>query len=203
MQNTNTAPGEGTKRIGIYSGSFNPVHEGHLNIARFIIENKFVDEIWFLVSPRNPLKDTAELIDEHIRLQMLELAIDGNPAMTASDFEFGMPVPSYSSDTLRQLLLQYPANQFSLIIGSDNALVFDQWKDYQYILDNFPVLVYPRMGYDFSTVASSFPAMHLLTSPLFEVSSTQIRRLIETQKDAGQWLHPSVYQFIIKHNLYQ
>lgn len=203
MQNTNTSPAEGPKRIGIYSGSFNPVHEGHLNIARFIIENKLVDGVWFLVSPRNPLKDTAELIDEHTRLEMLKLAIDGNPAMTASDFEFSMPVPSYSSDTLRQLSLQYPENQFSLIIGSDNALVFDQWKDYQYILDNYPVLVYPRMGYDFSRVASSFPAMHLLASPLFEVSSTQIRKLIETQKDAGQWLHPYVYQFIIRHNLYR
>lgn len=203
MQNTNTPSAEGPKRIGIYSGSFNPVHEGHLNIARFIIENKLVDEVWFLVSPRNPLKDKAGLIDEHIRLEMLKLAIDGNPAMTASDFEFSMPVPSYSSDTLRQLSLQYPENQFSLIIGSDNALVFDQWKDYQYILNNFPVLVYPRISYDFSRVASSFPAMHLLASPLFEVSSTQIRKLIETQKDAGQWLHPSVYQFIIEHNLYR
>ena len=194
---------EKRKRIGIYSGTFNPIHLGHQKLAEYLIENQFVDEVWFVVSPCNPLKKKSEIIDEYIRLDMLIMALQNQPYFKTSDIEFKMPIPSYSIDTLGLLSSQYPNFQFSLIIGSDNALVFDQWKDYQLILKHYPILVYPRDGYDFSVVAAKYPQMQLLSSPLYDISSTQIRDFIANKKDVTHWLHPCVYQFIIENHLYQ
>ena len=191
------------KRIGIYSGSFNPIHLGHQKLAEYLVDNELVDEVWFVVSPCNPLKKQEEVIDEYIRLEMLLMAIRQQPRFKASDIEFTMPVPSYSIDTLHELNAQYPDFQFTLIIGSDNALVFDQWKDYTQILTEYPVLVYPRHGYDFGSVAGLYPQMQLLPSPYFDISSTQIREFLMQEKDVSQWLHPSVCQFILENNLYR
>ena len=199
-QNTDS---EKKKRIGIYSGSFNPIHLGHTKLAEYLIDNELVDEVWFLVSPCNPLKKQSELLDEYIRLDMLILAIVKHPNFKASDVEFCMPIPSYSIDTLEYLSIQFADCQFSLIIGSDNALVFDQWKAYTQLLKHYPILVYPRTGYDFDLVADKYPEMKLLDSPLYDISSTQIRNFIAQKKDVSQWLHPSVYQFIIENNFYQ
>ena len=199
-QNTDS---EKKKRIGIYSGSFNPIHLGHTKLAEYLIDNELVDEVWFLVSPCNPLKKQSELLDEYIRLDMLILAIVKHPNFKASDVEFCMPIPSYSIDTLEYLSIQFADCQFSLVIGSDNALVFDQWKAYTQLLKHYPILVYPRTGYDFDLVADKYPEMKLLDSPLYDISSTQIRNFIAQKKDVSQWLHPSVYQFIIENNFYQ
>jgi nicotinate-nucleotide adenylyltransferase len=191
------------KRIGIYSGSFNPIHIGHQKLAEYLIDEKLVDEVWFIVSPCNPLKKQEEVIDEYLRLDMLILAIGQQKQFKASDIEFTMPVPSYSIDTLHVLSSLHPDIKFILIIGSDNALVFNQWKEYTHILEEYPVLVYPRHTYDFELVADKYPQMHLLDSPYFDISSTHIRKCIIQKKDVSQWLHPSVYQFIIENNLYQ
>jgi len=191
------------KRVGIYSGSFNPIHLGHQKLAEYLIEKQYVDEVWFVVSPCNPLKNQSELLDEYLRLDMLMLAIQNHPNFKASDVEFTMPIPSYSIDTLHELKSQFADNQFILIIGSDNALVFDQWKNYLQLLNDFPVLVYPRRGYDFTEVADKYPQMQLLNSPFYDISSSLIRNFIAQKKDVTQWLHPSVYQFIIENNLYQ
>jgi len=190
-------------RIGIYSGSFNPIHLGHQQLAGYLIENKLVDEVWFVVSPCNPLKNQEDLIDEYIRLEMVVFAISDQHGLKASDIEFSMPIPSYSIDTLHELSLQNPDFQFKLIIGSDNALVFDQWKDYKELLNEYPVLVYPRSGHDFAEVAQKYPQMQLLNTPYYDISSTQIRELIAHKKDVTNWLHPSVYQFIVENNLYK
>jgi nicotinate-nucleotide adenylyltransferase len=189
--------------IALYFGSFNPIHLGHLKLAGWLIDNEIVDEVWFVVSPCNPLKDQSELIDEYIRLDMLMLAIQNHPKFKVSDIEFVMPIPSYSIDTLHELTSQFPDNQFKLIIGSDNALVFDQWKDYEMLLKEYPVLVYPRCSYDFATVADKYPQMQLLSTPYFNISSTQIRESIANKKDVSQWLHTLVHQFIIENNLYR
>lgn len=194
---------EAKKRIGIYSGSFNPIHVAHLKLAEYLVDNQIIDEVWFVVSPCNPLKDQSNMLDEYIRLDMVMLAIQQHPKFKASDVEFTMPIPSYSIDTLQELSIQFPDYQFELLIGSDNALVFDQWKNYSKILDNYPVLVYPRRGFDFSEVAGEYPQMQLLNTPYFNISSTQIRDFIAQKKDVSPWLHPSVYQFIIENNLYQ
>ena len=199
-QNTDS---EKKKRIGIYSGSFNPIHLGHTKLAEYLIDNELVDEVWFLVSPCNPLKKQSQLLDEYIRLDMLILAIVKHPNFKASDVEFCMPIPSYSIDTLEYLSIQFADCQFSLVIGSDNALVFDQWKDYTQLLKHYSILVYPRTGYDFDLVADRYPEMKLLDSPFYDISSTQIRNFIAQKKDVSQWLHPSVYQFIIENNFYQ
>lgn len=191
------------KRIGVFSGSFNPIHLGHQKLAEYLIEYQIVDNVWFVVSPCNPLKKQNELLDEYIRLDMLMLSIQHQPLFKASDVEFCMPIPSFSIDTLHVLSTQYTNYQFFLIIGSDNALVFDQWKDYQQILNEYSVLVYPRRGYDFAEVVDKYPQMQLLSTPFYDISSTQIRDFIAQKKDVSEWLHPSVYQFIIENNLYE
>ena len=190
------------KRIGIFSGSFNPIHLGHQKLAEYLIENELVDELWLVVSPCNPLKNSYDLIDEYIRLDMVFLAIKNLTKIKASDVEFTMPIPSYSIDTLHILAEQNPDCQFILIIGSDNALVFDQWKNHLQLLDEFPILVYPRRGYDYEKVASVYPTMQILQTPYFDISSTQIRSLIAEGKNASEFLHPDVYNFICENELY-
>ena len=191
------------KRIGIYSGSFNPIHLGHQKLAEYLIDTQIVDEVWFVVSPCNPLKKKEEVIDEYIRMEMVMLVIQHQKKLKASDIEFELPVPSYSIDTLHVLTSLYPECQFSLIIGSDNALVFDQWKEYHQILTEYPVMVYPRHEYDFGLVSDIYPQMQLLRSPYFDISSSRIREFIAQKKDVSQWLHPSVLEFITDNNLYQ
>lgn len=188
--------------IAIYSGSFNPIHIGHLKLAEYVIDHQLADEVWFVVSPCNPLKEQAELIDEYLRLDMVILAIKENHKLKASDVEFTMPIPSYTIDTLHRLTGIFPEHQFSLLIGSDNALVFNQWKDHTQLLDEFPVLVYPRKGYDFTTVSVKYPTMKLLDTPFYDISSTAIRKTILDMKDTAKWLHPMVAAYIQENKLY-
>jgi len=189
--------------IALYSGSFNPIHRGHTSLAGYLIEKQIVDEVWFVVSPCNPLKNQHHLLDEYLRLDMLILAIKGEPAFKACDVEFTMPLPSFTIDTLSKLSTDFPEHRFSLIIGSDNALVFDKWKNYNEILTNYPVFVYPRRGYNFADVVSLYPQMTLLETPFYDISSTQIRESIAQKKDVSQWLHPDVMDFIEENMLYQ
>ena len=186
----------------LFFGSFNPVHIGHTQLAEYLINKGIADEVWFVVSPCNPLKNQADLLDEYIRLDMLILTIKHQPKFKACDIEFDLPMPSYSIDTLHALSAQYPDKQFTLMIGSDNALVFDQWKNPEQILTEYPVLVYPRRGFDFSEVAALYPQMQLLDTPYFDISSTQIRTALAQKKDVTNWLHPSVLQYITENNLY-
>lgn len=188
--------------IGLYFGSFNPIHLGHQKLAEYLIDNKLVDEVWFVVSPCNPLKKQSDLLDEYIRLDMLMLAIKDQSKLKVSDIEFVMPIPSYTIDTLHQLTAQFSDHQFTLMIGSDNALVFHKWKNPQQILKEYPVYLYPRLGYDFAEVVDKYPEMQLINTPYFNISSTQIRESIAQKKDVSQWLHPLVFQFIIENDLY-
>lgn len=188
--------------VAIYAGSFNPIHLGHQKLAEYLIEAKLVDEVWFVVSPCNPLKNQAELIDEYCRLDMVVQAISGNDRLKASDVEFTMPIPSYTIDTLQQLSSLFHQYHFSLMIGSDNALIFNEWKDFNKILESYPVFVYPRAGFDFQTVAKKYPQMQLLNTPLYDISSTEIRAMIKDNKDTSNWLNPSVLAYIRENHLY-
>jgi len=188
--------------IAIYSGSFNPIHNGHLQLAGYLTDNQLADEVWFVVSPCNPLKEQPTLIDEYLRLDMVILSISGNDKFKASDVEFTMPIPSYTIDTLHRLSELFPEHRFSLVIGSDNALVFDQWKNPEQILNEYDVFVYPRNGYDFQLVAAKYPKMQLLDTPIYEISSTEIRGMIRENKATGPWLHPMVAAYIKENNLY-
>jgi len=191
------------RNIALFFGSFNPIHIGHQKLSEFLVDNQIVDEVWFVLSPCNPLKKQSDLIDEYLRLDMIILYIEKKTNVKVSDIEFTMPIPSYSIDTLNLLSELYPMNNFYLMIGSDNALVFNKWKNYQEILLKYKLLVYPREGYEFKEVENLYPQMRLLKTPLYKISSTQIRQYIAQKKDVSQWLHPSVNQFIIDNNLYQ
>ena len=133
-------------QIGIYGGSFNPVHFGHVGLVKWVAEHTDLDEVWMMVSPNNPLKDSRELADEQVRLAGVRKAIEGIPHVVASDFEFHLPRPSYTANTLRALAAAYPQHTFSLIIGEDNLRILPRWREWEYIVSHYRIFVYPRRG---------------------------------------------------------
>ena len=135
-------------KIGLYFGSFNPIHHGHLIIANFVLQNSDLDQVWFIVSPQNPLKPSAGLLNEYHRLFLVNIAIEGENKLKASDIEFKLPRPSYTIDTLTYLQEKYPQHEFSIIMGSDSFQNLPNWKNYQQILKNFPIYVYIRSGHE-------------------------------------------------------
>jgi len=165
-------------RIAIFSGSFNPIHNGHLAIAREVLLQGAADELWFLVSPQNPLKKEVDLLPETDRLKMVKIAIDNEPCMKASDFEFLLPRPTYTIHTLESLRTNYPEHAFKLLIGSDNLAIFDQWFEYQKIIDQFGLIVYPRPGFDIETLPK-FQNTTFISAPLIDLSATAIREKLK------------------------
>jgi nicotinate-nucleotide adenylyltransferase len=161
-------------RTGYFGGSFNPIHEGHIRLAEYILHKKLVDEVWFVVSPQNPLKPTADPTDAHIRLEQTKKALGPFPKLTASDFEFNLPIPSYTTRNLQVASHTYPDRDFILIIGGDNLIVFNQWKDYTYLLEHYDTIVYPRPGFS-PVIPTDWKRMTLLDAPLMDISSTNIR----------------------------
>lgn len=166
----------GKIRTGFFGGSFNPLHEGHLALADYLCANKLVDECWFVVSPQNPLKQTADPADAQRRLKAVEEALAGHPGCTASDIEFSLPCPSYTVQTLRHAENLYPNREFVLIIGGDNLDLFKKWKEYRYLLENYDIIVYPRIGYS-NRVPEGWTRVKVLDAPLMDISSTQIRAM--------------------------
>lgn len=189
--------------IGIFSGSFNPIHIGHLILANYIVEFTEIEEIWFLVSPHNPLKSEGELIDENIRLEMTEIALKEYKKVKTCDFEFSMPRPSYTIDTLNALQAKYPQHKFTLIIGGDNWNVFESWREYDKILENYNLKVYPRLGYRISIPSKLKEKVETLDSPIIEISSTFIREAIAEGKNVKAFLPDEVYEYILRNNLYK
>ena len=166
-------------RIGIYGGSFNPVHFGHVGLAKWVIEHTDLDELWLLVSPNNPLKPAGILAPEEERLAAVSKAVKDIPQVKASDFEFHLPRPSYTANTLRELQKAYPEHEFTLVIGEDNLAIFDQWREYNYIMENYRIFVYPRKGTitnQQSPITNARNIIFLASAPLFDISSTAIRR---------------------------
>ena len=173
-------------KIGIYGGSFNPIHFGHIGLAKWVLDNTDLDELWLMVSPNNPLKDKSILADEQERLEKAREAIGdgilaiGNEAkgkrVVVSDFEFHLPRPTYTANTLRALAHEHPQHQFTLIIGEDNISIFHQWKEYQYILDNYLIFVYPRHHCTTYQIPPAKDLQFLKDAPYFDISSTELRK---------------------------
>lgn len=182
-------------KVGLFFGSFNPVHIGHLIIAQFIAENTAVDEVWFVVSPHNPLKKKSTLLNDRQRLHMVNLAIGNNPKLRASDIEFSLPQPSYTTNTLAHLHEKFPEKEFCLIMGADNLESFGKWKNHEHILSNTELFVYPRPGAKKSEF-ENHPNVHLVDAPFMDLSATAIREAVKNNKDASYMLPAGVWDYI-------
>ena len=182
-------------KIGIYPGSFNPIHNGHLAIANYICEYEDYDEIWFLITPQNPVKGQNELLEKETRLSLVENAIEGYDKLKTCTIEWEVSPPTYTINTLQRLRVRYPHNQFELIIGSDNWDIFHRWKDYQMILKNFKVLVYPRKT-SLVTPINHSNVRFCKGAPKIEISSSFIRKSFRKGKDIRFFLPKGAYEVI-------
>lgn len=186
---------------GLFFGSFNPIHTGHLIIASYMANYTDLQEVWFVVSPQNPLKTKKSLASMYDRLEMVNLAIGETEKLRASDIEFRLPQPSYTIDTLTYLQERYPGKRFVLIMGSDNLQSLAKWKNYELILRDYPIYVYPRPGYAPGEL-SSHPSVTITDTPLMDLSSTFIRKSLKEGKSVRYFLPDSVIDFIEKAGLY-
>ncbi|MDH8700808.1 nicotinate-nucleotide adenylyltransferase [Dysgonomonadaceae bacterium PH5-43] len=183
-------------KIGIFPGSFNPVHIGHLAIANYISEFEGYDEVWFLITPQNPLKRSKDLLDQKTRLELIEQSIVGYEKFKICTLEWDLPKPSYTINTLQKLRMLYPKYTFELVIGSDNWATIHRWKDYQVILKNFSTLVYPRKNNEH--IAINHPNVRLCkNSPMIEMSASTIRAAIKAGKDVRFYLPAGVYEKVL------
>ena len=189
-------------KVGLYFGSFNPVHVGHLIIANTVLVETDVEEVWFVLSPQNPLKERKSLLADHHRLQILKEAIDDNPKFRACDVEFSLPRPSYTSLTLAHLCEKYPQKKFCLIMGSDNLYTFDKWRNYQYIIDNYEIFVYPRPKVE-GTKWDNHRNVRYINSPMMEISSSYIRECIKKGKSVQYLLTEPARKYIEEMNFYK
>lgn len=191
-----------SKKIGLFFGSFNPVHTGHMIIANFMATRTDLDQVWLVVSPQNPLKNKAGLARDYDRLHLVRLAIGDNPLLRASDIEFHLPKPSYTVDTLAYLTEKYPGEQFVLIMGGDNLLTLDKWKNYEVILRDFEIYVYRRPDFEGGPF-SGHPHVRVYEAPLMQISSTYIRQCIAEGKSI-QYLTPDpVAAYIAASGMYR
>jgi nicotinate-nucleotide adenylyltransferase len=195
-------------KIGLYFGSFNPVHIGHLAIAGYVTEFTDINQVWFVVSPHNPLKKKETLLADHHRLYMTQLAIGDNDKLKASDIEFKLPVPSYTIDTLTHLREKYPKNEFVLVMGEDNLYTLHKWKNAEELIKRYQVYVYPRP----ETEKPSSPVLDQLlqkakilnvNAPLMDISGTFIRKGIKDGKDMSYFLSSSVWKYINEMHFYE
>ena len=191
-------------KVGLYFGSFNPIHVGHVELAKYLLHCTSLDEIWFVVSPQNPLKQTEKLLCDDMRLAMVRMAVADVPNMKICDVEFHLSKPSYTIDTLTYLSKNYPSSDFTLIIGSDNVPTFNKWKNYLEILKRYSIIVYPRQFSDISKERKDYPQMIFMEeAPLFKFSSTEVRENIRQGKNFESMVDALVFDFIQKYKLYR
>ena len=190
-------------KIGIYSGSYNPIHSGHAMLASYILRNSDLDELWLVVTPQNPLKQDVEMAANEHRLAMAKLVAGEIDGLYASDFEFSLPQPSYTYTTLCKLNERFPMHQFVLIVGSDNWLIFNKWRDNEKIISEYGLLIYPRPGFEIESEILPDNVEFLSAAPQIEVSSTDVRRMLQEGIDVSKHLPIRVYDYIKKENLYR
>jgi nicotinate-nucleotide adenylyltransferase len=196
------------KSIGLYFGTFNPIHVGHLNIAHYFAHHSTLDEVWLVVTPQNPLKNKKSLLADYHRAALVDIAIEDYPRLKTSRVEFDMPQPNYTVNTLAVLQEQYPSHTFSLIMGQDNLDHLQKWKNYQWLLAHIPILVYPRVAAALTqsnqeTLAQFKGDITHVNAPVFELSSTFIRQGIKRGDDIRPMLPEKVWRYIDEMNFYK
>ena len=191
-------------KIGLYFGTFNPIHVGHLIIANHMAEHADLDQVWMVVTPHNPLKKKSTLLADHHRLEMVFLATQDFPKIKPSDIEFKLSQPNYTVNTLVHLEEKYPEHTFSLIMGEDNLKSFHKWKNYEAILAHHEIYVYPRLDATAENpLFKNHPKIHLIDAPVVEISSTSIRENIKKGKNVLPLLPPKVWEYIDHNNFYK
>lgn len=188
-------------KIGLYFGSFNPIHVGHLIIASHVLNESDIQKVWFIVSPQNPFKQENTLLNEYHRLHLVRIATEEDNRIKASDIEFGLPKPSYTVNTLAYLAEKHPEHEFCIIMGSDSFQNLDKWKNYEVIVKNYPLYVYTRPGFDVVNTAGA--NLQLLNAPLLQLSSTQIRKNIREGKSVRYMVPEKVLDEIEKGGYYK
>ena len=191
-------------KIGLYFGSFNPIHIGHLIIANQLVENSDLDQIWFVVTPHNPFKKKSTLLDNYQRLEMVYLATKDYDTLKESDIEFNLPQPNYTVNTLVHLTEKYPKHDFALIMGEDNLKSFHKWKNYQTILEYHSIYVYPRISEGkVDTQFNNHPKITRVDAPIIELSSTRVRKAIKEGKIVKPLLPEHVWAYLDEMNFYR
>ncbi|MGM0619434.1 MAG: nicotinate (nicotinamide) nucleotide adenylyltransferase [Bacteroidota bacterium] len=190
------------KKTGLYFGSFNPVHIGHLAIANYMVEFTGLDEFWFVVTPQNPHKTKKNLLNDFDRLDLVKLAVEDDDRLQVSDIEFFLPKPSYTVDTLAYLKDRNPNRDLKILMGSDNLENFHKWKNYETIVENYGVVIYPRPGFDKSKAMQHKNIVIADNAPQMEISSSFIRKAIKKGKDVRHFLPPKVWEYIVKKGFY-
>lgn len=193
-----------TKKIGLFFGSFNPIHVGHMTLANHLVEYTNMDEVWLVVTPHNPHKKKKTLLDDVHRLAMVRIAVEDYPKLKVSTVEFDLPQPNYTVNTLAHLEEQYPGQDFCLIMGEDNLKSFHKWKNYEVILENYDLYVYPRISE--SVIPEPFqdhPKIHRIAAPIMELSSTFIRKSIQEGKNVRPMLPHAVWQYLDEMHFYK
>ncbi len=191
------------KRIGLFFGSFNPIHTGHLIIAEYMASRTDLEQVWFVVSPHNPLKLRSTLANDFDRLHMVQMAIDDNPRLKASNIEFSLPKPSYTIDTMVYLHEKYPQHDFSMIMGSDNLGSISKWKNYELLLERYIIHVYKREGIPIDQSLIPAADIRIYDVPMLDISSTYIRQSIADGLSIRYMVPESIYQFLDGSRLYR
>lgn len=190
--------------IGLFFGSFNPIHVGHLIIANHLVENSDLDQVWFVVTPHNPFKKKSSLLDNNHRLNLVDIAVEEYPNLKSSNIEFNLPQPNYTVNTLIHIGEKHPDHNFSLIMGEDNLKSFHKWKNYKVILANYQIYVYPRVDIQKATIELlKHPHIHKIEAPIVEISSTHIRNSIKDDKNFRPLVPHNVWVYIDEMNFYK
>ena len=192
-------------KIGLYFGTFNPIHIGHIAIANHMVEFSDLDEVWLIITPHNPFKIKKSLLADHHRYQLVQIATEDFPKLKASNIEFGLPQPNYTVNTLVHIAEKHPQHQFNLIMGQDNLKSFHKWKNYEVILEQYEIYVYPRIfeGKIIKTKFDDHPNIHKIDAPIMEISSTFIRKAIKDKKNISALLPCKVWQYLDEMNFYK
>jgi nicotinate-nucleotide adenylyltransferase len=190
------------EKIGLFFGSFNPIHVGHLIIANYMVTNTDLKKVWLVVSPQNPLKQKNTLANDYDRLHLARLSVEDNPLLHVSDIEFSLPKPSYTIDTLTYLKEKYPTKEFVLIMGGDNVATLHKWKNYEQLLDQHQIYVYKRPNYELGELATH-PKIQFFEAPMLDISATYIRDCIRNKKSIQYLVNEKVFDYLESSKMYK